>query len=153
MQVIAEGEFMEEIKKASDLKVMIGMKQEITVKGGQKLELHPLDICDLADLQDMYGDISKLMSTQKLKDILFFIWLSVRKTGLSPDQIDNQKWVITTPRALSRYFELNDLSKLFDITSKISVISGLVEEESVKKSITPEKEAVEEKKEPSAEPK
>ncbi len=114
----------------ADLKVLIkgtDGKVKIKDKEGKVHELPPLDLADLIDLEERTG-ISVLGMSEntdmKLKDMCYLLYLSLRKEGLSPEQISKKNWTLTE-RQIYMMFDLNFLKNSISIFLELLAISGL----------------------------
>ncbi|NOS67917.1 MAG: hypothetical protein HOO67_06190 [Candidatus Peribacteraceae bacterium] len=93
--------------------------------GGKQFTISPFTVSELADLDDRLGGIAgNMQELMKIKNMLFFIWLGVRKTGLTQDQIDNQEWAFNE-RRIGSLMGPNDGEKLMTLVARIAAVSGI----------------------------
>jgi len=92
--------------------------------GPKQLKIFPLDVTDLTDLEEKIGSLARLSQLTKLSDLLFIIWLGVRKTGIGGDDIVNQKWPFTA-RELGACFGLNQGDEMMALVCRIFLKSGI----------------------------
>ena len=113
---------------SSNLRTMVNGSTDRAViadKVGTEHVLSPLDFSDLVEYEDKMGvTLLSLDRALKFKDIGYILYLSLRKEGLSPTQIEHRQFKYTEAQVL-RMFDLKLLSKTNDFITDLLKISGL----------------------------
>lgn len=114
---------------ASELKELLGLEQGDRFEiDGKSYQLLPLSLGDVADAEDRLGPVTTWANRQwSMKDTTFLLWLSVRKTGLSQEQIEPGQWSVSEEdftRAL-RSIKLGEAMKLQPIMNRLLELSGI----------------------------
>lgn len=94
-------------------------------KDGKDHELCPLDLSDLIEYEDKIG-VSLLTKERdfKLRDLAYLLYLSLRKEGLSPEEVDKRKYKLSE-NSIYRFFDLRVIKNSAEIVSDLMRISGL----------------------------
>lgn len=103
-------------------------EQTFTDQHGIVHRLHPIDLNDMVELEETCGSLEQIVVKGGLKEALFVLWLSLRKDGLTPEQIDREEWTITT-KTVGRMFGLGDAEKIQEITMRLMKACGMVEDD------------------------
>ena len=117
------------VSPTSELKVLIqGAADNIVVKdkNGNAYKLQPLDLADFCEYEDRTGTSFLMMnfSTLKLQDIVFMFYLSLRKDGLSPKEVDDRKFPFSESE-FKRRFDMKLFSNAAVLLTDLLRISGL----------------------------
>lgn len=113
----------------SDLKILVQGTADcvkIKDKNGKEYKLQPLDLEDLCEYEDRVGTslLALNFSTMKLKDIAYMIYLSIRKDGLSAQQVADRKFPFTESE-MRRSFDFGLFTKTAVVVIDLLRISGL----------------------------
>lgn len=110
-----------------DLKDMLD-KKEVKFKDveGKEHTLKALNLMDLSDFQDKFGNFEKLKDEAylKIKFHLYVLWLSLRKNGLTQEEINKEEWKIGL-QTVAGYLPTK-IDELVNLTNKLFAISGLI---------------------------
>ena len=90
-----------------------------------KLKLFPLTLTDIGDFEDSIGPINEFVRFRNVKANLHLVWLSLRKNGLTDEEIKQQQWKFTD-REVGEWFSLGQAEKIRELVERILIISGLV---------------------------
>lgn len=120
---------MEIEKKETRLKVLLGTNTaKVTLRSGSEINLYPLRLTDLADLEDKLGmsmtEVFGQSKTFKINHLILILWLSVRRDGLTKEQISKQQWKVTE-RDVGEWFDFSDVGELIDVMQAVFSLSGL----------------------------
>jgi len=61
------------------LGTILGKPETVTLADGKEYKLYPLDLNDLADIEDKYGSLDVLSTSTKLSELRFMLYLMMRK--------------------------------------------------------------------------
>ena len=119
----------ETVSPTSELALMVkGVNQVVsfTDNSGKKYTVQPLDLEDLCEYEARVGTSLLLLDFGKLnlKDIVYLVYLSLRKEGISPADIDAKKFLLTE-KDMKRNFNLALFGKSGQLLQDILRISGL----------------------------
>lgn len=118
---------MEPIK--NELSKALGLESsEFIDARGNKHRLCPLDMSDIAELERKYKGLQNLATAQTVDDLLFVLWLSLRKDGLSEHEIDNEKWKLTV-KQVGRMFPAGDKGEMGKAVVALYRVSGFPEKD------------------------
>lgn len=119
-------ETKEETKKEpTDLQIVTGDGIRFKDKNGKEHYLSPLDLTDLRDYERKLGSLRTLNAeNSKFDDVLFLLWLSLRKEGLTQDEIERRNWKLTED-GVGRMFDFRNLKQLNLWIVELLKISGL----------------------------
>jgi len=120
---------MSEQSQTSDLKVLVqGTADNIKIKdkNGLEYKLQPLDLEDLCEYEDRVGAslLALNFATLKLKDIAYMLYLSLRKDGLSAQEVNDRKFKFSETE-MRRRFDLGLFAKTAVVVTDLLRISGL----------------------------
>lgn len=112
-----------------DLKVLVQGTADcvkIKDKNGKEYKLQPLDLEDLCEYEDRVGTslLALNFSAMKLKDIAFMIYLSIRKDGLSAQQVANREFKFSEAE-MRRSFDFGLFTKTAVVVVDLLRLSGL----------------------------
>lgn len=100
-------------------------KATLTDKTGKVHVLPPLDVSDVLELEKrMGGTMLDENRVLKLSDVMYVLYLSVRKEGCTDDQISRGQFQISE-RDVYRMFDLSFLNRSMELFADIMKISGL----------------------------
>lgn len=113
----------------ADLKIIVqGTADCIKIKdkNGQEYKLQPLDLEDLCEYEDRVGAslLALNFATLKLKDIAYMLYLSLRKDGLSSQEVADRKFKFSETE-MRRRFDLALFAKTAVVVTDLLRISGL----------------------------
>jgi len=113
----------------TDLKILVQGTADcikIADKNGHEYKLQPLDLEDLCEYEDRVGSslLALNFSTMKLKDISYMIYLSLRKDGLSAQEVADRKFKFTETE-MRRRFDFGLFTKTAVVVVDLLRISGL----------------------------
>src|ERR671925_2430236 len=118
-----------EQKVQQELKVLVcGTDGLVTLKDkkGKDHVLPPLDFSDMLEFERKIGgtflDEKRVL---KLADILYLLYLSIRKEGCTDDEVMRGQFKLTEKQVYSM-FDLRYLNKSADLFSDIMKMSGVV---------------------------
>src|SRR5690349_2835853 len=111
----------------SDLRTLVvGSPTKIVVidKSGKEHLLNPLDMSDIIEYEDKVGhSILAVDHEIKVKDIIYLVYLSLRKEDLSLEQIEQKRWKYTE-RQIGMIFDMKFFSNAVNILLDILRVSG-----------------------------
>lgn len=117
----------------TELGQVLGLERGKFLDARGKIQtLYPLTLADYSDIEKEYGSYEKLIASNKATDSIFLIWLSLRKGGLTEDEMDaayedSKKWKL--PRiAVGKMFNMGDLEQMKKVIQDIFIVSGFKEE-------------------------
>lgn len=120
---------VEEAKAAGELTQSLGLAtHDFRDRLNKVHTITPLDLRDIVHLEKKFGGLELLTKANKLQDVLYILWLSLRKEGLTEQEIVDGKWKVTEDH-VARYFSPGDMSQLKELLSKLFIISGFKEEQ------------------------
>lgn len=115
-------------KPVNELKVLLvgtDGKTVIKDKSGNDRHLPPLTLLDMVEFEKRmgtaFGDSDRLL---KLSDMVFVLYLSLRKDGRTPEQIRKRDFVLTEAD-VADMFDCRYLSKYSTIFAEMLKLSGL----------------------------
>lgn len=130
----AEPEVKQEVKvpehKAKDLAILIKGTDGIAKvkdKKGKEHILKPLDLADLIECEEKKNiNILSLGENDRLglKDVCYLLYLSIRKEGLTEEEVANSNFKITE-RDVYLMFDLGFIAQSVDVFTELLTISGL----------------------------
>lgn len=110
-----------------DLRTLVtGSSKKVIVVDKDKVEhlLNPLDMTDIVEYEDKVGhSILAVDHEIKVKDIIYLVYLSLRKEGLSLEQVEQKRWKYTE-RQVGMMFDLKFFSNSVTILLDILRVSG-----------------------------
>lgn len=117
------------VSPTAELKILVqGTDENVKIKDkdGKEYKLHPLDLADLCEYEDRIGSSLLLLNfnSLKIKDVAFMVYLSIRKDGLTPKEVEDRKFKLKEDTML-RSFDLGLLSKSGLLLTDLLRISGL----------------------------
>lgn len=92
---------------------------------GKEHELCPLSLADLVEYEDKTG--ASLLAVErdfKLKDLAYLLYLSLRKEGLSPEQVEKRAYRVSEHSVYS-LFDLKLLAQAKEVILDLLRVSGL----------------------------
>ena len=118
-----------EIKVTQELKVLIaGTDGVVRLKDKHDKEhvLPPLDFADMLEFErKIGGTLLDEKRTMKLADVLFLLYLSLRKTGCTDDEINRGQYKMNE-RQVYMLFDLRYLNKSGELFTDMMKMSGVV---------------------------
>lgn len=113
-------------QKEATLRIYLGTdRDKIVLSDGKEYILYPLDLTDIGDLEERFGEnYSKIATGQNVKAGIYILWLAVRKNYLTEEQILAQQWKISE-RQVGMWFSIGEFEKLTQIVPRIFSFSGL----------------------------
>lgn len=112
----------------NDLRILVtgtGHKVILKDRFGKEHTLLPLDMADMCEYEAKLGQslLTANLSALHVKDILFMLFLSLRKEGLSVEDIDRGAFKITE-RDVQRMFDLSMITKIAEVFIDLLRVSG-----------------------------
>lgn len=112
----------------SDLKMIVqGTDKRVILKDrfGKEHVLQPLDLSDMCEYEARLGQslLTANLATLSLKDILFLLYLSLRKEGLNLEEVDRGMFKITE-KDIQRMFDLSMITKCAEVFLDLLRVSG-----------------------------
>lgn len=119
----------EDKSMTSDLKILVQGTADcvkIKDKNGGEYKLQPLDLEDLCEYEDRVGTslLALNFATLKLKDISYMLYLSIRKDGLSAQEVTDRKFKFSETE-MRRRFDLALFARTAIVVTDLLRISGL----------------------------
>ena len=117
----------------SELKLLLGLKEKFTDINGKEHSLVPLTMADQMDLEEeMKASIEEIGADAENfqgKDVLFILWLSLRKEGLTADEIDAEQWTHKSPRAVGNMFgpTVEGATLMVNCFTALMILSGYID--------------------------
>jgi len=116
------------MSETADLRTIVSGTSEcvkIRDKNSKEHIIAPLDLSDLIEYEDKMGySILNRTKEIKIRDIAYILYLSLRKEGLSADQIEHRQFTYTE-RQVWTMFDLKFLTSSNEILMDLLRISGL----------------------------
>jgi hypothetical protein len=110
---------------SEELATIVGDSLEITDALGKKHKLRPLDLQDLSELERKLVEVeTQDMGRWTTETAMFIVWLSLRKEGLSAEDIDRENWRYTIKKCM-RMFDARFYRALNTIIGHLFAISGI----------------------------
>ncbi len=96
-------------------------------KSGTKWELLPLDLNDIVDYEEKVGTslFSENLGTIKAKEIMFLMYLSLRKTGCTAADLDAGRFKFASFNSFLRMFDLKAFTDSAEALADLLHMSGL----------------------------
>lgn len=112
----------------NDLKMIVtGTDKRVVLKDktGKEHVLQPLDLSDMCEYEARLGQslLTANLGALTLKDIIFLLYLSLRKEGLSLEEVDKGAFKITE-RDIQRMFDLSMITKCAELFLDLLRVSG-----------------------------
>jgi hypothetical protein len=112
----------------NDLKIMVqGTEHRVVLKDKKGVDhvLQPLDLSDMCEYEARLGQslLTANLAALHLKDIIFLLYLSLRKEGLSYEEIDRGAFKLTE-KDVQRMFDLGMVAKSAELFLDLLRVSG-----------------------------
>ena len=112
----------------SDLKILVqGTDKRVILKDKKGVEhvLQALDLCDMCEYEARLGQslLTANLSTLRMADIIYMLYLSLRKEGLSMDEVDRGNFKITE-KDVQHMFDLSMITKSAEVFLDLLRVSG-----------------------------
>ena len=108
----------------SDLQKLVGRGLKITDRHGKEHVLAPLDIDDVAEIENRFGTLDSLQGSHRLQDVFFFLYLSLRKEGRTHNQLRIGDYALTEKEA-RQLFLIGAAKEIVGSMLDLLEISGL----------------------------
>jgi len=116
-----------ETKPDNELKILVqGSADRVIIKDRKGVEhlIQPLDLSDIIEYEEKMGQsILDGARTLRMKDIAYLLYLSLRKEGLSGEEVVSRKYKLTE-RQIYTSFDLQFLARSANFLLDILRISG-----------------------------
>ncbi len=116
-----------EVKPDNELKILVqGSSDRVVIKDRKGAEhlIQPLDLSDIIEYEEKMGQsILDGARTLRMKDIAYLLYLSLRKEGLSAEDVVSRKYKLTE-RQIYTSFDLQFLARSATFLLDILRISG-----------------------------
>lgn len=115
-------------KSNAELRILVtGTDHKVLLRDrhGVEHQLLPLDMSDMCEYEAKLGQslLTANMGALHIKDIFFLLYLSLRKEGLSLDEIDKGAFKVTE-RQVQRMFDLAMIEKSAEVFLDLLRVSG-----------------------------